>query len=81
MTIERFFFCDEDREGKRISRHKIKKQDSFALFIGPVGGWSLKDRVNFESLKINKVNLGKNILKADTAAIVCLSGLRDLIDE
>jgi|TARA_A100001388_G_scaffold255087_1_gene219299 16S rRNA (uracil1498-N3)-methyltransferase len=77
----KIFFCDEDREGKRISKQKIKKQDSFALFIGPVGGWSLKDKTNFESLKINKINLGKNILKADTAAIVCLSGLRDLIDE
>ena len=30
---------------------------------------------------INKINLGKNILKADTAAIVSLSGLQGLIDE
>ena len=47
-----------------------------------MGGWSFKDKLFFKSLRVNKVNLGENILKADTAArIVCLSGLKGLIDE
>lgn len=75
------FFCDEDRKGKKISKISLSKKDKIAIFIGPVGGWSLKDKQLFESIEVNKINLGKNILKADTAAIVSLSGLQGLIDE
>ena len=77
----KIFFCDEDRNGRKISKYFLKKKDKVAIFIGPVGGWSSKDKLCFKSLKINKVNLGVNVLKADTAAIVCLSGLKGLIDE
>ena len=75
------FFCDEDRKGKKISKISLLKKDKVAIFIGPVGGWSLRDKQLFESIEVNKINLGKNILKADTAAIVSLSGLQGLIDE
>ncbi len=75
------FFCDEDRKGKKISKISLSKKDKVAIFIGPVGGWSVRDKHFFESIKVNKINLGKNILKADTAAIVSLSGLQGLIDE
>ena len=75
------FFCDEDRKGKKISKIFLSKKDKVAIFIGPVGGWSLRDKQLFESIEVNKINLGKNILKADTAAIVSLSGLQGLIDE
>ena len=75
------FFCDEDRKGKKISKISLLKKDKGAIFIGPVGGWSLRDKQLFESIEVNKINLGKNILKADTAAIVSLSGLQGLIDE
>ena len=75
------FFCDEDRKGKKISKISLSKKDKVAIFIGPVGGWSLRDKQLFESIEVNKINLGKNILKADTAAIVSLSALQGLIDE
>ena len=75
------FFCDEDRKGKKISKISLSKKDKVAIFIGPVGGWSPRDKQLFESIEVNKINLGKNILKADTAAIVSLSGLQGLIDE
>ena len=75
------FFCDEDRKGKKISKISLSKKDKVAIFIGPVGGWSVRDKHFFESIKVNKINLGKNILKADTAAIVSLSGLQGIIDE
>lgn len=75
------FFCDEDRKGKKISKISLSKKDKVAIFIGPVGGWSLRDKQLFESIEVKKINLGKNILKADTAAIVSLSGLKGLIDE
>ena len=66
---------------KEYQSFLLKKKDKFAIFIGPVGGWSPKDKSYFKSLEINKIKLAKNTLKADTAAIVCLSGLRGIIDE
>ena len=80
-TERKVFFCDEDRKGKKISKISLSKKDKVAIFIGPVGGWSLRDKQLFQSIEVNKINLGKNILKADTAAIVSLSGLQGLIDE
>ncbi|MBD22186.1 MAG: hypothetical protein CL572_00775 [Alphaproteobacteria bacterium] len=76
----KIFFCDEDREGKKIPKYSLKKTDKVAIFIGPVGGWSEKDKSYFKYSTINKVSLGTNVLKADTAAIVCLSSLKGLMD-
>ena len=50
----KIFFCDEDREGKKISNYSFKKNDKIAIFIGPVGGWSFKDKSFFKSLKLIK---------------------------
>ena len=73
------FMCDEDRKGKQIYKYSMKKNGKASIFVGPVGGWSSKDRSLFSN-KVSKVNLGPNVLKADTAAIICLSALRSLMD-
>ena len=58
----------------------IKEYKKFAIFIGPVGGWSFADRGHFKDKKTYKISLGKNILKADTAAIYSLSCVRALLE-
>ena len=58
----------------------INYYKKFANFIGPVGGWSFADREHFKDKKTYKVSLGKNILKADTAAIYSLSCVRALLE-
>ncbi len=75
------FFCDETG-GKKIfdSKDIFNQYQKYALFIGPIGGWSLNDRKLFNDLKIHKFSLGENILKADTAAIYALSCFRALIE-
>ena len=75
----KIFICDEDRKGKQVCKYSMTKKTKAAIFIGPVGGWSSNDKSLFCN-KVNKINLGPNLLKADTAAIVCLSGLRSLMD-
>ena len=75
------FFCDECGGNSILSSQKIiQKYRKFAIFIGPIGGWSSSDRKLFSNLKINKCSLGNNLLKADTAAIYSLSCLRALIE-
>ena len=75
------FLCDE-MGGKQILSAKkiIKEHKKFAIFVGPIGGWSLSDRNLFKDKKIHKLSLGRNILKADTAAIYSLSCMRALLE-
>ena len=44
-----------------------------ALFIGPEGGWSPAELEMFHKQKIQICSLGKQVLRAETAAIVALS--------
>ena len=68
-------FCNEKGKGKKIIDLPLKKK--VAIFIGPVGGWSEKDKILFRDLKFYNVSLGENILKADTAAISSLSLVKE----
>ena len=72
-------FCDEDRKGKNILKLPIQGKKKIAIFIGPVGGWSLDDRKALENLNFFNVTLGNNVLKVDTACIVSLSSIRNLL--
>ena len=75
------FLCDEIGGNQILSAKKIiKEYKKFAIFIGPVGGWSFADRGHFKDKKTYKISLGKNILKADTAAIYSLSCVRALLE-
>ena len=67
-------FCDE-KKGIDISEINKKKNKfkKIAIFIGPIGGWSEEDRKLINKKDNLRINFGSNILKADTAAIFCLS--------
>ncbi len=56
------------KEPKRLEN--LKKLAFKYIFIGPEGGWSDKEVAFFEEKGLNFINFGKNILKAETAAIV-----------
>ncbi len=89
MDLKQFFknleddrkilFCDERREGLKISDIQSIKKNKIAILIGPVGGWSDKDINIIKNKNVLNINLGKNILKADTAAIVSLSIVKEFL--
>ena len=72
-------FCDEERKGKNILKIPIQGKKKIAIFIGPVGGWSEDDRKSLKNLSFFNVSLGNNVLKVDTACIVSLSSIRNLL--
>jgi 16S rRNA (uracil1498-N3)-methyltransferase len=72
-------FCDEERRGKNILTIPIQEKKKLAIFIGPVGGWSTDDRKGLKNLNFFNVTLGNNVLKVDTACIVSLSSIRNLL--
>ena len=89
MDLKQFFknleddrkilFCDERREGLKISDIQSIKKNKIAILVGPVGGWSDKDINIIKNKNVLNINLGKNILKADTAAIVSLSMVKEFL--
>jgi 16S rRNA (uracil1498-N3)-methyltransferase len=51
----------------------LDKEKSIALFIGPEGGWSEKEVDLFHEKEVPMKSLGKQVLRAETAAIAALS--------
>jgi len=47
--------------------------EKVGLLIGPEGGWSKRELEQFETWGLIKLSLGKNVLRAETAAIAALS--------
>ena len=66
--------CDEQH--KIDNKIKFSREKKIAIFIGPIGGWSDKERILFDRIDHIKLSLGENILKADTAAILALSKVK-----
>lgn len=57
---------------ERSNMESIEVEFPVGFIIGPEGGWSMQEQLMLK--KITKsISLGKNILRAETAAIVCLS--------
>lgn len=72
LTDDRLvILCDENLKSPNIldflSKNTLKK---LAVLIGPVGGWSEKDRFYLNELKnLYPVSLGSSVFKMDTASI------------
>jgi 16S rRNA (uracil1498-N3)-methyltransferase len=52
-----------------------RAEDEVALLVGPEGGWTDRERASIQASGWIAVSLGKNILRAETAAIAALSVL------
>ena len=74
----RIILCDESVDSGNIMEFPLNEK-KFAIFVGPIGGWSESEREVFDKKNPFKITLGKNILKADTAAIYSLACLRTLL--
>ena len=70
------FWLDEESDGTISIGSAIpqarKQGDSVAVFVGPEGGWTQSER-NAVPASWSRVSLGRQILRAETAAIAALS--------
>lgn len=65
-----------DPRGKKLEQKNLQEflgSESVGVFIGPEGGWSEKEIELFEKNSLPIYSFGKNILRAETAAISCIS--------
>jgi 16S rRNA (uracil1498-N3)-methyltransferase len=69
----KIFFCNEDNLKPTGNLSELPK-GAWAIFIGPEGGFSKKEKNHFmKHPKTFSVSLGPRILRADTAAISALT--------
>jgi 16S rRNA (uracil1498-N3)-methyltransferase len=52
---------------------KLKTTDNINILIGPEGGFSEAEMISFKNNNFDSINLGKRILKAETAPISIIS--------
>ena len=76
-------FYEEIKGSIKIDKidKNLLKNKSVTVFIGPVGGFSLKEIEYFKKQKSVVINLGNTIFKSDTAAIIGVSLIKYLIDK
>lgn len=56
----------------------LKQQSDSGFFIGPEGGWTDSELDLFSHNKVSGINLGNNILRAETAAIIASAKLAQI---
>ena len=72
-------FCDESllRREDKIAFKKWQKENSFAILIGPEGGFTNCEKQSIrENNSTVSISLGPQILRADTAAVAAISILQ-----
>ena len=72
-------FCDESLLGRedKIAFKKWQKENSFAILIGPEGGFTNCEKQSIrENNSTVSISLGPQILRADTAAVAAISILQ-----
>lgn len=79
----RIIFCNESQAGNNPARtlESIKERD-LALFVGPEGGFSEREREILTALPfVTSIPLGPRILRADTAAVAALTAVQMTIGD
>ena len=74
-----FYENNVNTEKLSYLKNKFSDKKSISVFIGPVGGFSIEEIEYFKSKESVVINLGNTIFKSDTASIISVALLRNLI--
>jgi len=74
-------FYENNDNAKKLNylKNKFFDKKSISVFIGPVGGFSIEEIEYFKCKESVIINLGNTIFKSDTASIISVALLRNLI--
>ena len=74
-------FYENNDNAKKLNylKNKFSDKKSISVFIGPVGGFSIEEIEYFKGKESFIINLGNTTFKSDTASIISVALLRNLI--
>ena len=72
-TLKIMFY--EDSKITNLNKEKIHNYKKILLIIGPEGGFNSDEYMKLKGSKCNIQSLGKNILRAETAAICAVNNI------
>ena len=74
-------FYENNVNTKKLNylKNKFSDKKSISVFIGPVGGFSIEEIEYFKGKESFIINLGNTTFKSDTASIISVALLRNLI--
>ena len=73
-TGRQLIFCDEAAVGAKHTLQAANRATSWAILIGPEGGFSPAERDRLTGLPhVTRISLGPRILRTDTAAVAAMT--------
>lgn len=65
--------CQGGEDSKPFSKKMLNTKGKTLFVVGPEGGWSPKELDYFKKKKYVSVSIGKNVLRAETAAVAVMA--------
>jgi len=72
-TLKLLFWENEQRQSLREAHEKYAQKKSVLLAIGPEGGFAAQEADLAQSNGFEPIQIGRRILRAETAAVAALS--------
>lgn len=73
-------FVAYENEDKVQLKHSLVPQQSYSIVVGPEGGFTNEEIHSLNELGFKSVGLGPRILRAETASIVAINTIQNIIE-
>ncbi len=73
-------FVAYENENKVQLKHSLSPQKSYSVVIGPEGGFTHEEIHSLNDLGFKSVGLGPRILRAETASLVAINTIQNIIE-
>lgn len=70
---ENIIVCQGGKDAVTWNKKLLSKKSPTLFIVGPEGGWSPKELEFFDKKEYQKLSIGKNVLRAETAALALLA--------
>lgn len=73
------FVAYEDETQSQL-KHCLESKQTVSIVVGPEGGFTMDEIGQLNQMGFKSVSLGKRILRAETASLVCINTIQNIIE-